>query len=450
MRRVILVAPEFPPSNTAGAHRPRLFAKHLPACGWTPTVLTIRADQIEGPLDPDLESLVDPKLEVVRTGALPIRPVRLVGDLGIRTLPAHARALAVLARRRRPDAIVLFGPPWFTFALGPLVHRWYGIPYIVDYIDPWISAWSASHRFPQKGWFHHRAAAAIEPAVLGGASHVTAVSRQILTDLQARYQWLTSDRLSSMPYGAEPDDFDAAERLNIQPPDFSSGAGEVTIAFTGALQPTGRELVSAVLRAVADLRSSGSDIGRRLRIRFYGTSNLTWGHGRQAVVPLAREHGIEDIVSEIPERIPYLQALSVLRACDVVLVMGSVDRYYHASKLYPAIVAGRPILALCQSESSIGQVMADTGGGTTICFDRVADLEHRTADIARAIEMLARRPKHAANPAVVERFTARASTAVLAGALDRISPPEGGHHASVRSVPLEPEVAISLKADTTR
>jgi len=80
-RRVVLVAPEFPPSNTAGAHRPRLFAKHLAAFGWTPTVVTIRADQIEGPLDPRLEQLLAPDLRVIRTGALPIRPFRLIGDM---------------------------------------------------------------------------------------------------------------------------------------------------------------------------------------------------------------------------------------------------------------------------------------------------------------------------------------------------------------------------------
>src|SRR5260221_11667133 len=92
-RRVMLVAPEFPPSNTAGAHRPRLFAKHLPEFGWTPTVLTVRREEIEGPLDPMLEQLVDPELDVVRTGALPVRPVRLIGDIGIRTLGHHASAL---------------------------------------------------------------------------------------------------------------------------------------------------------------------------------------------------------------------------------------------------------------------------------------------------------------------------------------------------------------------
>ena len=70
-RRVVLVAPEFPPANSAGAHRPRLFAKHLPAFGWTPTVLTVRPEQIEGPVDPMLERLLDPALTIVRTAAIP-------------------------------------------------------------------------------------------------------------------------------------------------------------------------------------------------------------------------------------------------------------------------------------------------------------------------------------------------------------------------------------------
>ena len=119
-RRVMLVAPDFPPSNTAGAHRPRLFAKHLHEFGWTPTVLTVRREEIEGPLDPMLERLVDPDLDVVRTGALPVRPVRLVGDMGIRTLGHHASALKAAFSQGGVRATVLFGPPWFSFVLGPV------------------------------------------------------------------------------------------------------------------------------------------------------------------------------------------------------------------------------------------------------------------------------------------------------------------------------------------
>lgn len=415
-RRVVLVAPEFAPSNTAGAHRPRLFAKHLPAFGWTPTVLTIRCDLIEGPTDPTLERLVDPALRVVRTGALPVKPLRLIGDLGLRTLPAHATALSELAGDRRVDAIVLFGPPWFSFALGPYARRRLGVPYVLDYIDPWVSEWTASHRFPSKGWFYHHAALSVEPRALRSAAHVTAVSAGILDDLCARFPWLDRGRMTAMPYGAEPDDFAAAAALGIRPPD-APAAGDVSMTFTGALQPSSGPLLNAVFTAIRSLRDTGSSIGRRLRLRCYGTSNLTWGHDRFVAKPAAEARGLGDIVSETPERVPYLQALAALNACDIVLVMGSTDAYYHASKLYPAIVSGKPVLAICHADASISSVMAQTGAGECVTFRSADEIPDTVPAIAAALERLAVRPARPLDPSI-DPFTARASTAALARALD--------------------------------
>lgn len=423
MKRVILVAPEFPPSNTAGAHRPRLFAKHLSAFGWTPTVLTVRPDQIEGPLDLQLNSLVDSSLEVVRTGALPIRPVRLIGDIGIRTLPAHAKALLSLTSRNKVDALVLFGPPWFSFLLGPLMRRLRGVPYLVDYIDPWVSDWTAAHPCLSKGWLYHRLATRLEPSVLKSASFVTAVSEGMLEGLKRRYPWLTGVRTAAMPYGVELDDMEASARLGVAPPDFDPTSGDLTICFTGALQPHGRDLVRAVLLGVRALRDAASPIAARVRLRFYGTSNLTWGHGHEAVLPMARDLGLGDVVSEISERIPYLSAMAVLRASRIVLVMGSTEPAYSASKLYPALVSGRPILALCHAESTMRQTMDETGAGVAVTFSTVGELLQRADAIRQAIEALAMRPQCERPVATIERFTARASTAVLAAALDRITDP---------------------------
>ncbi len=127
----------------------------------------------------------------------------------------------------------------------------------------------------------------------------------------------------------------------------------------------------------------------RIRLRSYGTSNLTWGHDRYSVLPAAREAGIDSIVSELPERVPYLQAMAVLRSCDIVLVMGSADQYYHASKLYPAIVSGRPVLAICHAAASIRTVMEETGAGICVTFEDAAELAQRTGEIRAAIEALA-------------------------------------------------------------
>jgi len=113
--------------------------------------------------------------------------------------------------------------------------------------------------------------------------------------------------------------------------------------------------------------------------------------------------------------------MAVLRTCDIVLVMGSTAQSYDASKLYPAIVSGRPILALCHEQSSIRRVMDETGAGVSVTFSQVGDIDDRVADIRRAFDTLACRPARRPDPATFERFTARASTAALAGILDRVT-----------------------------
>ena len=419
MRRVLLVAPEFPPSNTAGAHRPRLFARHLSSYDWCPTVLTVRPDCFEGALDPALEQLLSRELRLIRTGALPVRPIRLTGDLGLRTLPYHAATLRRLVRTEKVDAVVLFGPPWFSFALGPWVCAPSGLPYVVDYIDPWVSDWTSQHPLLSKGWIYHRFAAAIEPSVLRRAAHVTAVSEGILFDLRRRYTWLKPENMSAMPYGAEPEDMIASERLGIMPPDFRPDDGQIHVCLTGAFQPRGAEVLRAVFDAARVVREQQPEMGGRLVFRFYGTSNLTWGHGRFSVLPIAQSMGLAGMVSEIPERIPYLQSLAVLRCCSVVLVMGSWEHYYHASKLYPAILSKKPILALCHEESSIKKVINDTASGACVTFRSPEEIAHKIPEIAIALERLLSKPRTADRGVDYEQFSARASTGVLARALDR-------------------------------
>ena len=45
-------------------------------------------------------------------------------------------------------------------------------------------------------------------------------------------------------------------------------------------------------------------------------------------------------------RLDYLDALSVLTHASGILLLGSSERHYTASKLYPALLARRPLLAL--------------------------------------------------------------------------------------------------------
>src|SRR5438270_10450770 len=84
-RRVIIIAPHFPPSNLASVHRSRLFAQHLPAFGWEPIILTVHEKFYEEKLDWHLVQLLPGQLRIEKVNAFKLTKPRLVGDIGLRS-----------------------------------------------------------------------------------------------------------------------------------------------------------------------------------------------------------------------------------------------------------------------------------------------------------------------------------------------------------------------------
>src|SRR5438477_11702283 len=98
-RRVLIVAPHFPPSNLASVHRTRLFVKHLEEFGWEPIVVAVDPKYYEEKLDWDLSKLVPTNLRVEHVGAFPVKPVKVIGDIGVRAfVPLLRRILSIVDR----------------------------------------------------------------------------------------------------------------------------------------------------------------------------------------------------------------------------------------------------------------------------------------------------------------------------------------------------------------
>ena len=72
--------------------------------------------------------------------------------------------------------------------------------------------------------------------------------------------------------------------------------------------------------------------------------------------------------NERPDRVPYFTALRLLRDADLLMVPGSDSPAYTASKLYPYILAARPILAAFNERSSVVDVLRVTKAGTAVTF----------------------------------------------------------------------------------
>jgi hypothetical protein len=425
-----MISPHFPPDSSAGTHRVRLLAPHLASYGWIPTVLTVAEQDYEGRIDPELGGLVPSSLEVVRTRAIPAHVTRRfgLGDLGLRALPGLRRAAWSLHRARAFDALFITIYPTYPAMLGPMFKRRFDVPFILDYQDPWVGAWGSEVGGGNGGDVDVKSRATralarrLEPRVLQAADAVTAVSARTYQDAFVR-TGLSPYVAAEIPIGWDPADLDAIARR--EPDRLIPNDGRINICYTGTLLPLGVATLRAVLAGARALIERDPSLGDRVRFYFFGTSNQSTG-GEARVIPHARELGVEHLVYEHPARLDYLESLDALRQASALLLLGSSEPHYTPSKVFPALLAGRPMLAVYRRESTVVDVLktaAPPPAAHLLTFDESRPVESLVGCIAEALYALVRTAGRnvSINRSALEPWSARALAGRLAGLCDRIA-----------------------------
>ena len=433
MRRVLMVSPHFPPDSSAASHRVRLLAPHLPAAGWSPTVVTVKPSAYEGRLDPDLGALVPPSLHVERADAWPAAITRRagLGDLGLRAFTGLHRACRSLLARERFDALFITIYPTYPALLGPMLKRQFSIPFVLDYQDPWVGAWGqavgggADGRPDWKSRVSRQIAVWLEPRALAAADGVVAVSQGTIDGIIKRIPSAASLPHDAIPLGFDASDFAAAEGRRGRVAAWDRHDGLVHLCYVGTLLPTGIATLRLLLRALDRARREDRNASR-LRLHFIGTSNQSASTAHR-VLPIAAECGVADVVSEAPGRVDYLDALALLTQSDGILLLGSSEPHYTASKLYPALLAKRPLLALFHEASSVVAILRAVGGEPTVRIATYGDTTS-TGDVVAAVvchlRRLAADPVYRASDVSLDRvaeFSAAALARRLAALLDRVA-----------------------------
>ena len=429
MRRLLIVAPAFPPHPSPATHRARFLARHGRGHGWDVEVLTVRPDRYLEKLDHELAALVPQQVRVTRVGALSGRWTRRLGvsDLGLRSYPSLRRALHEICAAAPPDLLYFPGGPFYPFRLGPAMRRRFGVPYALDFTDPWVHPLPREQRRPwKKAYWAHTLARTLEPRAVEDAALLVAVSDATLDGVRARHPRIPADRYLAEPFGFDASDF-AAVRAAAAPNRFwKSDDGAVHLAYVGAVPPSMGETVRALLAGLASLRERRPELGRRLRLHFLGTSYDPVAR-EGLVAPLAREAGVADVVFETPIRLPYVDALRALVQADGLLALGSTERHYTASKIFNCILAGRPMLTLFHEASPVVDFVRTARAGELVTYDDVARVGEKVSEIADALGRLAagrvpapdERSVRALEPYSAEHMTERILAACEAAIGDR-------------------------------
>lgn len=425
---VLIVSPQFPPSTLAGVHRARHLAKHLPAHGWRPVVIRVDERFYAETPDPALAGLVPASVQQIRTGAVPAPLARLVriGDIGLRAYLPLARAIDHAIERERPSAVLLTGAPFYPMLIAGRIRRRRDIPVVLDFQDPWVSAHGAGLTGFSKAALSHRLAVALEPRALRHADFVTSVSEGHNADMRMRYPWLRPEAMAAIPIGGDPEDYEALRSHRPDPPRVVLDPSCINLSYVGAFLPHAAAVVRALFCACSRLLQSEPRLAGRLRLTFVGTSNQPDGRVDR-VLPIAAQEGVSHMVSEFPGRVAFLEALGILAASHGLLLIGSDEPHYTASKIYPALMSGRPYLSVFHAQSSAHAILSAAGGGRAISFAGAEDLDGLVDRLADALRTLALDSSSfgPVDPAAYADYTAHAVSGRFAKVFQQVARPAG-------------------------
>lgn len=378
MRKALIISPYFPPSNAADMQRVRMSLPYFSEFGWEVEVVTVAAEYSELPKDDLLLKGIPDKIKIHRVSAIEKKWTSKMGlgSLGLRSMLAYRKKVTRLLGQNHYDLIYFSTTQFPICALGAFWRRKFNVPYVIDMQDPWYTG-SYNLDKPKDArppkyriiYAMHKYLERIAMTQVGG---LISVSQGYLDDLKQTYSSVTNIPAKTITFGAFEQDFQVAEQY----------CG----AFESLLDPTtinllyvgrgGNDMHPAIGRLFAAFKKgllAQPDMFCRIKMYFIGTSYAPTGQSKQTVMPLAKTFGIENNIVEMAGRIGYFHTLVTLKQADAIFIPGSDDPKYTASKIYPYLLAKKPLLALFNPESPALRVLKEYGVRHAFDFVSVTD-----------------------------------------------------------------------------
>lgn len=350
---MLIIQPHWPPSNLVGVHRVRLIANELHGLDWKATVLAVHEDDYEEELVPENTQLVAPEVEVIKVRARPAPTLfgrRIYGDIALRAWhPLMSRASELL-KTRNFDFVWVSLPPWYLALMGAPLLKKHGVPFGVDYRDPWIYNLAPEEKGFNRAMFTLLAARILEPIALRRAALITGVSEGYIQGVRNRYPNLLRDtRILTFQMGFAHRDHE------IPLPEYSVPftPGKRTYVYAGAHWAMGASLFRLFLKGLAEAHKR-HDL-QDCEFLFIGTGNPDLPRIQDQIT----EFGITEVAREIPQRLSYLAVQKILRESDGTLVIGSTDAHYSASKIFQCLITSPRLMGFFHEDSVARSVLED-------------------------------------------------------------------------------------------
>ena len=422
MRRLLIVSPHFPPVNAPDMQRVRMSLPFFRESGWEPMVLAVEPGGNES-LDPLLSETLPSDVPIERVPSLPTgltRPLG-VGNVVLRSLPWLYSTGSTLIKRHRIDLVYFSTTMFLSMPLGRVWRRQFGVPFVLDIQDPWLSDYYETHPAaapPPKYAAAHRLHATLEPWTMKKVGGVIAVSDAYIATLRRRYPWIREDCCASIPFSASETDAAFVRAHPQRNTVFEPTPGTTYGVYIGRGGDDSAPALRILFEAVNRVRRREPGLGNP-HMHFVGTDYATDSRSRKTVEPIALEAGGALSVFERTSRIPYFEALQVMQDADFLVLVGSDDPQYTASKVYPYLLSRKPIVAVVHEKSGLVPLLRTTGAVVATFGSNGADpVEQLSRELA---QMLRRLPFNLdLSPEAAEACSARGMARAQCSVFDRV------------------------------
>ena len=364
MRKVLIIANQFPPMGGSGVQRSVKFVKHLRCFGYEPVVFTREVGNM--PLkDETLLKDIPDGVKIYRT-----KPYECVEAKGIFRIPGKVlgkfmipdtarlwehfskKAVMDVIDKEGIDLIYTTSAPYSDHLLGLYIKKKRpDIKWVVDFRDEWtnnpytLDNPHSAYRTKREKEMEHEVVTTADMCVTN-----TPVMRANFI----RNNKLTGDNFFTIPNGYDVEDF---EGMPKEKPNNS----KLTMVYTGALY--GRRKPDNFFKALSELKSEGKIDGNKLLVKLIGN------YHKDKLQAQIDSFGLKEQF-EIVGYVPHNVCIEHQVASDVLVLIeggGRGSDAFYTGKIFEYMNTNRPVLAIlpkgCAAdlvrESGIG-IVADT------------------------------------------------------------------------------------------
>jgi glycosyltransferase involved in cell wall biosynthesis len=382
MKKVLMIAHQFPPIGGSGVQRTVKFIKYLPDFGWKGAVFTRQA-HTAALTDNSLNRDIPDDTAIYRSTSWDLSewpfPLNLAGKYirrrvlipdGERLWQLFARKEAIRAAQTGSyDMLYSTSQPFSTHLLAMEVKKALpSLPWVIDLRDEWTN-----NSFV-KAYGYRPSRIRLEKSMERQAFEMAdaiVINTPFMRDNSVRDYPELKNKFHVIPNGFDQEDFAGLEpgRKNDR----------FTLTYTGLIY--GNTSPDTVFKAVSGLIREGRIQPGTIRLRFIGRFKPEMLEG------MAREHHLEQVVEALPY-MPHRESIQNLLWSDaVLLLLGEGTEAIYTGKLMEYINTGKPILASIPSKGAAASLIQDTKTGYVAdCGDVAATASHFLAMVEKWLQ----------------------------------------------------------------